>query len=182
LQILLLLSRTSLINFQENWLLGFDLQGDILKQGVWIEAAYNKMREYNGQKDDYLRYVLGADYRFNEVMLGFAEYQYNGAGVTDSDNYVSNVNTLAYLEGGVFYLSKNYLSAGLSWQFSPLLNFSATQLFNLDDHSNYIIPKAEWNFSENFYLDLTLYAGIGVTGSEFDSYSDRGMISIRGYF
>jgi len=172
----------SLINYRENWLLGFDLQGSLFSQGFWLEAAYNKMREYKGRDQKYLRAVVGMDYRFSSAGVLYFEYQYNGAGTSKTSEYLQNLDSLSYLEGGVQYLAKNYLGPGISYEITPLWIYSSTLYLNLDDQSTFLDQRLEWNFKENFYMDFSAFLRAGTSGSEFSTYSNRFVSSLRAYF
>lgn len=172
----------TIINYRENWLTGLDVQGKVMGQAVWLEAAYNQMRNYQSEDQAYLRYVIGGEYRFSDILVGFVEYQYNGAGETQDSQYNSNANTLAYQEGGVFFLAQNYISTGISWEFNPLWNYSVSQINNMDDHSNFISQNLSWNLKESIYLEGIFYLSLGTVDSEFDRYSNLGMLLLRAYF
>lgn len=172
----------TIIHYRENWLVGFDLQGSLFSQGVWFEAAFNKMKGYNARKQKYLRAVLGMDYRFSDVGIIYMEYQFNGAGTTSPNRYGQNTDSLAFSEGGVHFLAKNYLGPGLSYEITPLWIYSSTLYLNLDDQSAFFDQRLEWNFKENLYFDLSAFIRAGGSGSEFSTYSNRFVTSLRTYF
>jgi len=172
----------SAINYRKNYLLGLDMQGNFFSQGIWFEAAYNKMKAYKNKKQKYLRAVLGMDYRFSENLLAILEYQYNEAGSRNEHTYVATVDSLAYREGGVHYLGKNYLVPGISYQITPLVIYTSSLILNVHDKSAYLGQKIEWNIKENNYLDLNLFLTNGILQSEFSSYAQRFNLSFRKYF
>ncbi len=170
------------ISYRRNLLLGLDLQGSLFSQGVWLEAAYNKMRSYKNVEKQYLRTVVGMDYRYSDDIMLYIEYQHNGAGTRYPLNYSLNIDSLAYREGGVFFLAKNYLAPGISIQITPLWIVSANAILNIDDSSIYYNQKVEWNFKDNFYGDFNLLLVDGKINSEFFNYSNRAALSMRIYY
>lgn len=172
-------STISYVFYRENSLIGFSTQGSIFGQGAWIEASYNLMSD----DSTFFRSVLGLDYKINDDLTWFNEYQYNGAGTSNESMYIENASTsLAYAESGVFFLAENYLASGFTYFPDPLVNAYITIFYNIDDASAFSINKVEWNAGENHYLDATLYLGAGKSGSEYSSIENQVFLAYRFYY
>ena len=131
----------------------------------------------------FFRAVLGLDYKINDDLTWFNEYQYNGAGTSNETMYIENASTsLAYAESGVFFLAENYLASGITYFPDPLVNAYITVFYNIDDASVFSISKVEWNAGENHYLDATLYLGAGKSGSEYSSIENQVFLAYRFYY
>ncbi len=188
------------INFQENLLLGIDLARSIGGAGAWLEAAWVDPDLLNpdgnvGNEKNYLRVTVGADYSFGDKTYGFLEYHYNQAGSNEPSDYLAEYQTIPYREGGVFLLGEHYIIPGVTYQITPLIIFSGTAMFNISDQSILLIPKLDYNISENIYLSGGAYVGLGkegrlpplpligyVYGSEFGDYPNMYFTSFRVYF
>ncbi|MFH1258298.1 MAG: hypothetical protein ABII74_00540 [Elusimicrobiota bacterium] len=166
------------LNFKENLLAGLDLSRSIGGAGFWVETA-EVFSENN-----YLRVSSGFDYSFTDQAYAFIEYHYNGAGENSSKKYLNNQTKPAYTEGAVYLLGRHYLTPGLNYQFTPLINSSGQALINLQDGSVFFTPQIEYNIFPNTYLSLGAFAGSGrpLPHSEFGGYPDVYFFSFRLYF
>ncbi len=187
------------IGFKENLLIGFNFARNIGGASSWIEAAYTLADALakGGVNSDqsYFRISVGADYSFGSGTYSYIEYSFNGAGELKAVDYLANLNTVAYTDGSDYYMGKHYLSPGFSYQITPLLTGYADAIINLNDPSYLLAPHAEYNISENIYLDAGAYIGIGkapeltetsippvLLRSEFGSYADIYYTSFKIYF
>lgn len=100
----------------------------------------------------------------------FAEFYRNGFGVTQGGTDFTELppdlaDRLA--RGQIFALRRDYLAAGTSWEWSPLLTLSPTFIADLDDRSLYFLASATYSLAD----DLTLIGGVqlpaGAHASEF---------------
>lgn len=188
-----------MISFKENLLLGFNFARNIGGASSWIEAAYTfadaLAKGGVNSEQSYFRISAGVDYSFGDGTYSYIEYSFNGAGKLKAANYLGNLNTVAYQEGSDFYMGRHYLSPGFSYQITPLLTAYADAIINLNDPSYLLDPHAEYNLSENIYLDAGAYIGIGkapvptealippvLLQSEFGSYADIYYTSFKIYF
>jgi len=185
------------IDFKDNLLAGASLTRALAGAGFWLEGAYTWAKLFNHplSEQDYVRASIGADYNFRwrNGLYVFLEYHYNGASAGEPHEYLTQIQEVAYQEGGVYLLGSHYLAPGLSLQVTPLLTLSASGLVNLLDRSFYILPSLEYNFSENAYLALGADLASGpearlegaqgvVPRSEFGLYPSLYFTSIRLYF
>jgi len=179
------------MRFAEQNLVGAGIQSALGSLGFWLEAA-----QVSGD-DDYTRASIGLDYAFNEKVFAMIEYHFNGAGSDNSDEYLAQLNDVAYNAGGVFLLGRKYLIPVVSWQASTLLGLSFQTLANLDDGSLFVSANADYSLSENLYLgvgyhhfsgdDFNLLSGDQIQnnfqlGSEYGSNPDSIYASLRYYF
>ena len=184
----------SLIQFQRNLLAGIDITRGIGGAGFWLEAAYvftEPFMDVNSAYDNYLRSSIGLDYSFNGKLFTFIEYHFNGAGTVIPDDYIDNLNQPAYMQGGVYLFGVHYLSPGISYQLTPLINIGSQVLFNLSDMSATFIPQLSYNVAEDLHLSIGGLLSIGkspiddelfVLQSEFGSYPNLFFSSFQLYF
>lgn len=184
----------SLIQFQRNLLAGIDITRGIGGAGFWLETAYvftEPFMDMNSPSDNYLRSSIGLDYSFNGKLFTFIEYHFNGAGTVNPDDYIDNLNQPAYMQGGVYLFGIHYLSPGISYQLTPLINIGGQVLFNLSDMSATFIPQLSYNVAEDLHLSIGGLLSIGkspiddeqfVLQSEFGSYPNLFFSSFQLYY
>jgi hypothetical protein len=100
----------------------------------------------------------------------FAEIFHNGFGTASARATFATLpsDLLDRLSRGqLFSLRKNYLAAGMTVEWTPLLNLSPTVIANLDDGSLYALVGASWSLAENVTLVGGAQVPIGPRGSEF---------------
>ena len=187
--------------FREHLLFGGDLARSVGGAGVWLEAAEVLVDtpDDGSPGEDYFRLSMGADYNFADGLYGFAEYHFNGAGMSDPGDYSSLYNAPAYVDGATYLLGKHYITPGVSYQVTPLLTATGEALINLSDGSALAAPSLEYNLSQNVYLQVGGYFAIGkrpeigegdtvrpsperILQSEFGSYPHEIYSSFRVYF
>ncbi len=184
----------TLLEFQRDLLVGFDIARGIGGAGFWLETAYVFIEPFDDGSDEaenYLRTSVGLDYSFGGETYTFIEYHFNGAGATEPENFLTNVEKPAYTRGGVYLLGTHYLAPGLTRQLTPLISFSGQILFNLSDPSTWIAPQIAYNIAEDIHLSIGGFISIGkrpINGdstevqSEFGSYPNLVFSSFRVYF
>jgi hypothetical protein len=189
-----------LLGFQEDVLVGLDVARSLGGSGVWLEAAYvfpGALNRDQPKGDDYVRLTAGIDRSLSGRLYGFLEYHYSSAGASRPADYISLFSQPAYTRGTAYLLGRHYLSAGLTFQVSPLIPFTGLVIWNVSDGSLAISPQAEYNVAENIYLGAGAYLGLGRAPgtslfagpplvpdlrSEFGSYPDFVFVSFRVYF
>ena len=184
----------SLIQFQRNLLARIDITRGIGGAGFWLETAYvftEPFMDMNSPSDNYLRSSIGLDYIFNGKLFTFIEYHFNGAGTVNPDDYIDNLNQPAYMQGGVYLFGIHYLSPGISYQLTPLMNIGGQVIFNLSDKSATFIPQLSYNVAEDLHLSIGGLLSIGkspiddeqfVLQSEFGSYPNLFFSSFQLYY
>jgi len=192
------------VGFLENLMLGFDWTRPIGGAGFWLEAAYvfdNALNSDERDSDnDYFRGTIGADYSLRNGTYLFMEYHYNGAGVTDIEDWHKTIENPAYAGAAGYLVGKHYLVPGVVYQLTPLIILNGQILANLSDPSIFIMPSVEFNIAENIYLSGGAYLSFGSSlksynyttidgnysrsdfNSEFGNYPDFYFTSFRIYF
>jgi hypothetical protein len=117
--------------------------------------------------------VLNVDYSWTFLkhnVYGYLEYYRNGYGRRSIDLAQLNENpdlTQRVARGEVFTLGRDYFSAGMKIELTPLLKLNPGAIFNMNDRSGMALLHLEYEM----HSDLMLYAGIdspfGAHGSEF---------------
>lgn len=99
----------------------------------------------------------------------FAEYYRNGFGVSGETSLDALPAGLSdRLERGqVFSVGRDYLAAGLSLEWTPLLTLSPSLIANLDDGGVYLIGEANWSLSDDLVLIGGAQGPLGRTGTEY---------------
>ena len=183
-----------LLEFQKNLLVGLDITRGIGGAGSWLEMAYVFAKPFDDEpntSDNYLRTSVGLDYSFGGETYAFIEYHFSGAGATEPENFLTNLDQPAYTNGGVYLLGVHYLAPGFTHQLTPLISFSGQMLFNLSDPSTFIAPQIAYNVAEDIHLSAGGFISIGKRPengdsirlqSEFGSYPNLLFSSFRVYF
>ena len=184
----------SLLEFQRDLLVGFDITRGIGGAGFWLETAYvfaTLFDDRHEASDDYLRTSIGLDYSLGGETYTFIEYHFNGAGTTEPEYLITNLEQPAYMRGGVYLLGVHYLAPGLTYQLTPLLNVSGQILFNLSDPSIWLAPQISYNVAEDIHLSVGGFISIGKRPkaddstqlqSEFGSYPNLFFSAFSVYF
>lgn len=118
---------------------------------------------YTDKRTDttYTKYILGADYGFENSLTILVEYLYNGL---KADPLMGlNVNS---------HREHNYLGSVLGYQPSPLLVLNFTAIRNLDDASFFLSPNAVYSLSDESTLTIGMTGFGGEESSEFGAYPD----------
>ena len=174
------------MRFSEQTMFGLGVESTLGIFGTWFEFSHVSA------DSTYNRTSFGLDYGFNENVFGMLEYHYSGAGSDDTETYLTQLEEVAYASGGVFLFGENYLIPSISWQASPLTNYSLQLLANLDDNSSFAIASFEHSLSDNFYLGASLFLFTGDDaelrtngidlGSEYGNNPNQFILNLRYYF
>ncbi len=173
--------------FRENILLGIDLVRSIGGANTWFEAAQTLAE--GASRENYFRLSIGADYSFTDGLYTYIEYHYSGAGADSSEHYFDAINETAFREGSVYLLGRHYIAPGFTYEITPLLIFNAQALVNINDLSALGTTGLEYSVSDNIYLNVGAYAGLGEGSSdparpenEFGLYPDVYYMALNFYF
>ncbi len=158
--------------FDKRVMIGGDFAGNLATAGVRGEGVY-WFDQKNG-RDAYVRAIFGMDYQFTTALYGLVEYQYNGQGSTDRNEY----DLLGLLRGEILNVARNYLAASASYQIHPLVMTGLTLTINLDDGSRYFLPSVEYSLSDAVTLSAGALIASGKEGSEYWYYP--GSVYARG--
>lgn len=177
--------------YRNNWLWGWELSTSIQDLGIYAESAYTQTRVFareSSTQPNFFRTTIGADYNFTPDLYTFMEYHFNGAGTASVSNYTQTALSSVYQDGGIFYLSRHYLSIGTQYSFTALLSGHLQTIWNTLDDSVFLAPALDFNAAENLYLSAGAYLGFGkrsttsLVQSEFGSWTQTTTFSLRYYF
>lgn len=116
--------------------------------------------------DDVLRFSIGADRSFQlagrDLYLVF-EYQRDGYGATDPDDYLGVLLSAPYRRGELQVIGRNETALQASWQATPLLTTDLLTMWNMNDGSLLLSPAASYSLSNEAYIRGGFFFGIGAS-------------------
>lgn len=137
------------------------------------------------------RITLGVDWLRGESMLS-AEYNYNGIGATDAEDYLSVLEDPRYGRGETYFLGRHNLGGVASWTpGNDRLSLSLTGLVNLLDPSAALVPGITYDFGQETRVSAGALLSFGDTPvfepdprlqSEFGTYGDFAYTMLSVYF
>lgn len=110
---------------------------------------------------EYAKYIVGADYGFENSFTMLAEYLYNDLKAYPLAGFDVNAHK-----------DNHYLGTSFGYQPSPLLTVSLTTIHNLDDRSAFVSPNALYSLSDEETVTLGMTAFGGDATSEFGMLPD----------
>ncbi|OHB26035.1 MAG: hypothetical protein A2X84_09640 [Desulfuromonadaceae bacterium GWC2_58_13] len=135
------------------------------------------------------------DYRFDNGLILFAQYLYNGAGVDDPEEYPRAATSAPIREGLSYLLGRHYLMIAPAYELHPLVTLNGLVIRNLRDGSFLLRPLLHISLSDNLALDLfwsfaqgtkprraAFWPGIAVPRSEFGTAADSGGLFLKYFF
>lgn len=147
--------------FDKRIVAGLDFAGNLLEAGIRGEGIISF--DNDNSSDNFLKFILGADYQFTPEIYAVIEYHFNGEGKSDETEYELN----RLINGEIINLSKNYFYSGINYIATPLLTFTLANNINLDDKSGYFAFSGNYSVTSDFYLT----AGSQISyGNELDEY------------
>lgn len=186
---------------KKSLLIGFDLTRAIGGAGFWIEASYfspNTFSDYKDNEKDNFRFVVGIDYNFSFNVYAFIEYYHNTNGYTPDYDYTAFYKSKMFNNESVFFMAKDYIDFGFTYNIIPLLPLSFSFIYNINDSSLVLSPTLVYNIKENMYLSLGAFVCLGenpefntnitktspmfILNSEFGTYPNLFYFSYRIYF
>ena len=117
--------------------------------------------------ESYIKYILGADYGWENSLMILVEYLYNGLPA-------ASLLTLPEVNA---HQDEHYLGIMATYQPTPLWSLAATVIRNLDDASAFLSPSAVYSLSDESTLTLGLIAFSGEAESEFGAVPDTYYLS-----
>ncbi len=177
---------------------GLGFATEVGGMGLKAEAAHFEGTDVGKTEGDiHHRFPIAAaeiDYRFENDLVLFAQYLYNGAGVSEPEDYPRAALSAPYQEGLSFLAGRHYLLAAPSYQFHPLVTASGLLIWNLGDDSFLLRPLLDISLSDNASLQLFWSANFGrkpqtaplspipEIRSEFGSAGDSGGFFLKYFF
>jgi hypothetical protein len=140
---------------------------------------------------DLPRVTLGVDWIGGETMLS-AEYNFNGIGKTEPEEYLAVLADPRYAQGETYFLGRNNVGGTALWTpGNDRMSLSLTGLCNLQDASTAFVPNLTYDFGQNTRLSAGALVSFGDTpvfepmpelGSEFGTYGDFVFSVLSVYF
>jgi hypothetical protein len=137
------------------------------------------------------RITLGVDWLGGETMLS-AEYNFNGIGATDAEDYISVLEDPRYAQGETYFLGRHNLGGLASWTpGNDRLSLTLSALWNLQDPSAAFVPNLTYDFGQSTRLSAGAMLSFGDTPvfepdlrleSEFGTYGDFVFTMLSVYF
>jgi len=137
------------------------------------------------------RVTLGLDWLGGATMLS-AEYNFNGIGATDPEDYMGVLEDPRYAQGETYFLGRHNLGALASWTpGNDRLSLTLSALMNLQDSSAAFIPNLTYDFGQDTRLSAGARLSFGDTPvfdpepsleSEFGTYGDFIFTMLSVYF
>lgn len=162
--------------FDKNIVVGGDFAGNLFEAGIRGEGIYSYNK--NNTENNFIRFILGADYQFTSKFYSLIEYQFNGEGKKDISDY--DLSSLA--KGEIINLGRNYINIMSTYQYTPLLILTLGSNTNLNDGSGYILLSGSYSAAENVYLTCGSQYSYGGKLSEYWYYPASIYGQIEYYF
>jgi hypothetical protein len=153
--------------YARDLVLGADFSGEVSVLGVHGEAAWTLPllgldgAAPLGVSGDFLRAVVGVDWRPLEKLLLGAEYQFNGFGAKSAWGIAVKLRDPRVTRGEQFGTARHALALTASVLASELVTVSLTALANLGDPSALLLPSLEYAFAQNALLRVGAYLPLG---------------------
>ncbi len=143
--------------------IGADFAGNLSQAGIRGEGIYFAGNKY--RKKGFVKYILGIDYQFTPKFYALVEFHFNGEGEKKKENYPAEFSRL--IKGEILNLGRSYLAIGSTYNASPLLNLTFTNINNLIDGSSVWSLQADYSLTENSYFDFGFQYMLGEKYSEY---------------
>jgi hypothetical protein len=121
--------------------------------------------------DDVLRLSIGVDRSFplaGRDLYVILEYQRDGYGATDPDDYVDVFLSDPYGRGEMQVIGRNETAIQASWQATPLVTTDLLTIWNMNDGSFLLSPAASYSVSNEVYVRGGLFFGIGANERQIE--------------
>jgi hypothetical protein len=157
----------SVAKYVSSVVFGADTAGDIGPLGVHAEAAYTLgLTNLGGPEsvqvgEQFLRAVVGCDWRPAKDWMVIAEYYYNGFGATDPAGYAGKMRSQRAVAGEVYGAGRHYLGLSAIRKQTDLLSLQTLVLTNLTDPSVMVIPSSEYWAAQHVLVRVGGYIPIG---------------------
>ncbi|MFC1517487.1 hypothetical protein ACFL5G_02900 [Candidatus Margulisiibacteriota bacterium] len=162
---------------------GLELDRELFDTGIEVrmEAAHFEVVNKLNENKDYQKYIMGADYAFAWPNNWYVtmEYLFNENGEKNKYEYdLLNAVSGTTWDG----LGQRYLGFLVNYEWSPLINITASEIVNLDDGSYFLSPGVNWSLAENADLILGASFFCGTQYSEFWYLKDIYYLNLGIYF
>jgi hypothetical protein len=157
----------SVAKYVSDVVFGADTAGDIGPLGVHAEAAYTLgLTNLGGPEsaqvgEQFLRAVVGCDWRPAKDWMIVAEYYFNGFGATDPAGYAGKMRSQRALAGELYGAGRHYLGLSAVRKQTDLLSLQMLVLTNLTDPSVMVIPTSEYWAAQHVLIRIGGYIPLG---------------------
>jgi len=137
------------------------------------------------------RVTLGVDWLGGETVLS-AEYNFNGIGATDAEDYGQVLADPRLAQGETYFLGRHNVGGLITWTpGNDRLSVTATGLLNLQDPSGALVPSLTYDFGQETRVSAGALFSFGATPlfspdpelrSEFGAYGDFMFVMLSVYF
>lgn len=146
-----------------------------------------------GPNDDSVaRFALGFDHFFrpgSKDLYLVGEVQFDGYGASSPGELIQVARSDAFLRGDMQVLGRWAIATQASYQWHPLVGFSALALVNPGDPSLLLAPGVSWSATSYGAARVGMYFGFGrdaeslsLLGSEYGSLPGLGYLSFSAFF
>lgn len=151
-----------------DWTAALGLSG-ALGGAVWNLEAVPTWEADGGVRTSALANISNAVTLAGRNATVFAEYFHNGFGVGDDRPLDALPNGLSdrLSRGQLFNTGRDYLAAGLTLEWTPLVTLTPVVIANLSDGGAYLAGDVDWSLSDNAVLKLGVRVPVGRDGSEY---------------
>lgn len=156
---------------------GGDFVADVGLFGVYGEGAFTLPVDdalagegVGGAVDaSFVRAVVGASCRPNDVWTLVGEYHFNGFGTDDDDEILQKMRDPRVVRGEVFGVGRHYAGIVSAFALDDPLTLATTTLVNLTDPGLDVIVALEWSIAQQVLLRAAVNApfGSGADGGLF---------------
>jgi hypothetical protein len=162
--------------FQQRSLFGASLFGELLGVGTWFEGSSLQTDTplATGGKEDWIEYVVGLDYTFENSLYILGEFLHNDLGAANKSE-LRLWDYLGALQGATHSLMQDY---GFLYIMHPTFDYvslSAITFANFNDRSGAFSPIVDWSVYEDTNLSLQGSVFWGADDTEF-GLQDWGLI------
>lgn len=162
--------------FDRNYVLGGDLAKGFM--GVGLRGEWVFFADDTNFNDNFLRFILGADYQFTDELYCLIEYQFNGEGFDDTSKY----ELLRLASGEILVMNRNYVFVQSLYQLTELLSVGGSLIQNINDGSGYSGINLIYSLSDNSVVNLSSLFFYGDEFTEFSYFSTSVFANIQYYF
>lgn len=159
-------------------LVGLDLNGEVKGIGIYTEGAFR----FRDNDRDYMEWLAGLDYTFDNGMMIMIEY-YRNTLLPSSSSRLSPDDWFSYLSGEYKTLLRDQIFTMLVISPFPSSVLSLSQIFDFHGRSMAFFPSLEYTIHDDLILTLI---GQWLTGTGTDVFHQRfgkgGILRLRFYF
>ncbi len=159
-------------------LLGWDINGELAGIGVYSEGAYH----WREQKSNYVEWIAGVDYTFENGNYAMVEYYHNGLFPGDPSN-LTYADWYNYLTAEYKTLSKDQIYSMFTFHPISFTTGYISQIYVPGEGSLAFLPMVEVNLQDDLILRLIGQIFTGKGDDVFHSgYGSGIVVRLRYYF